>query len=81
MYAPFVRQTNDPNVVVPVSFGPFDFTDLHQGMFHEELQKYLLGQQDATASLSNISTELEARMKKYLSENEGSAVETPKSIG
>lgn len=79
-YAAFVKQLNNPDLVVPCAFGPFDFTDMHQGLMHEELQKYLLGQQDAETALNNITSELEARMQKYLADNPGSAVEQPKSM-
>ncbi len=79
-YSAFVKQLQNPNLVVPTSFGPFDYTDMHQGMMHEEVQKYLLGQQDSETSLTNITNELEARMIAYLAENEGAMVETPKAI-
>lgn len=75
-YATFVQQLNDPDLAVPTTFGPFDYTDLHQGMFHEEIQKYLLGNQDAKTSLTNITTELENRMKQYLTDNPDATVET-----
>jgi multiple sugar transport system substrate-binding protein len=76
-YSAFVKQLNDPNTVIPASYGPFNYTDLHQGMFHEEVQKHLLGQQSAKAALDNISNELQTRMKKYLADNPGSSVEKP----
>jgi multiple sugar transport system substrate-binding protein len=76
-YSAFVKQLNDPNTVIPASFGPFNYTDMHQGMFHEEVQKYLLGQQDAKTALDNIAIELQARMKKYLADNPGYKVELP----
>lgn len=79
-YATFVKQLNDPALVVPCAFGPFDYTDMHQGMMHEEMQKYLLGQQDASTSLTNITSELEKRMKEYLAANPDAAVEQPKSL-
>ena len=79
-YAAFVQQLNDPAMVVPCAFGPFSYTDMHQGMMHEEMQKYLLGQQDAETSLGNVAKELEARMKQYLTDNPGSAVEQPKAL-
>lgn len=79
-YAAFVKQLNDPALVVPCAFGPFDYTDMHQGMLHEELQKYLLGQQDAETALNIICDELEARMKQYLADNPDAAVEQPKSL-
>lgn len=79
-YAAFVQQLSDPALVVPCAFGPFDVTDLHQGLLHEEIQKYLLGKQDAETALSNITNALEERMKKFLADNPGSAVEQPKSI-
>lgn len=79
-YAAFVQQLNDPAMVVPVAFGPFNFTDMHQGMMHEEMQKYLLGKQSAKVSLTNVVYELEKRMKAYLAENPGSAVEQPKGL-
>ncbi len=79
-YATFVQQLNDPAMVVPVAFGPFNYTDMHQGEMHEQMQKYLLGKQDAETSLTNVSNELESRMKTYLSENPGSMVEQPKGL-
>lgn len=79
-YAAFVQQLNDPDMVVPVAFGPFNYTDMHQGMMHEEMQKYMLGKQDARTSLFNVVTELEKRMKAYLAENPGSSVEQPKGL-
>lgn len=79
-YSAFVKQLNNPDLVVPVSYGPFDYTDMHQGMLHEEVQKYLLDKQDAKTSLYKIANELESRMKKYLADNPGSTVELPKSI-
>lgn len=79
-YSAFVKQLNDPDLVVPCAFGPFDFTDMHQGMLHEEVQKYLLGQQEAKVSLDNICNELEKRMKQYLTDNATAKVETPKSL-
>ena len=79
-YSAFVKQLNDPALVVPTSYGAFDITDMHQGMLHEEVQKYLLGQQTAEDALGNISAELETRMKQYLADNPGSVVETPKTL-
>jgi len=79
-YATFVQQLNDPDMVVPVAFGPFNYTDMHQGMMHEELQKYLLGNQSAEDALFKVVRELERRMKAYLAENPGSAVEQPKGL-
>ena len=79
-YAAFVQQLNDPAMVVPVAYGSFNYTDMHQGMMHEELQKYLLGKQSAQDSLFNVMEELEKRMKNYLKENPGSAVEQPKGL-
>lgn len=68
-YAVFVQQMSDPALAVPSTFGPFDFTDLHQGMFHEEIQKYLLGDEDAETALHTITDELQLRMTEYLEEN------------
>lgn len=79
-YATFMQQLNDPKLVVPCAFGPFSYTDMHQGMMHEEMQKYLLGQQDAKTSLGRVAGELEMRMKQFLADNPGSAVEQPKSL-
>lgn len=79
-YAAFVKQVDDPTLVIPPTFGPFNFTDLHQGMFHEEVQLYLLGRQSAEDALNHIAGELTKRMKEYLAENPGSVVETPKSL-
>ncbi|HBC31763.1 MAG TPA: sugar ABC transporter substrate-binding protein [Clostridiales bacterium] len=79
-YSAFVKQLNNPNVVVPCAFGPFDYTDMHQGMMHQEIQKYLLGQQKAETALSKITDELQKRMKNYLKEHPSASVEEPKSI-
>lgn len=79
-YGAFVRQVNDPSVVIPPTYGPFNFTDLHQGMFHEEVQLYLLGRRTAEQVLDSIAGELTARMKEYLAETPGAVVETPKSL-
>lgn len=75
----FIQQLNDPNLVVPATFGQFDSTDISNGLMYEESQKYLLGQQSAEEALNNICTELEKRMKEYLVENPGS-VEQPRSM-
>lgn len=80
VYSAFVEQLNNPDLVVPVSYGAFSYTDMHQGMLHEEVQKYLLGKEDAKTALGKISGELETRMKKYLADNEGTKVEEPKSL-
>jgi multiple sugar transport system substrate-binding protein len=79
-YAAFVQQLNDPAMVVPCAFGPFSYTDMHQGMMHEEMQKYLLGEEDAATALGNVANELQARMKQYLADNPGSKVEQPKAL-
>ena len=79
-YSAFVKQLNNPNLVVPCSFGPFDYTDMHQGMLHEEVQKYLLGKEPAETALSKITNELQKRMKQYLKDNPKATVETPKAI-
>lgn len=79
-YATFMQQLNDPAMVVPCAYGPFSYTDMHQGMMHEELQRYLLGTQDAATSLGKVATELETRMIQYLKDNPGSKVEQPKGL-
>lgn len=79
-YGTFIKQINNPDLVYPCNFGPFGVSDLEQGMLHEEVQKYLLGQQDAETSLFNITSELESRMKTYLADNPGSVVETPQTL-
>lgn len=66
----------DPDLVVPATMGAFDYTDMHQGMMHEEIQKYLLGDEDAETALDTIADELETRMKNYLKENPDAKVET-----
>lgn len=80
VYAAFVEQLNDPDMVVPTGYGPFDSTDLQQGPLYEEIQKYLLDEQDAKTALDNICSMLEERMKTYLDENEGAVVDTPKTM-
>ncbi|MGL6200626.1 MAG: ABC transporter substrate-binding protein [Lachnospiraceae bacterium] len=79
-YAVFLEQLNDPEFTVPPMYGPFSYTDLHQDMFHTELQKYLLGQQSAEDVLNNIGEELTTRMKEYLAANEGAVIESPKKL-
>ncbi|MEG0720391.1 MAG: sugar ABC transporter substrate-binding protein [Lachnospiraceae bacterium] len=79
-YKVFLDELNDPNFTVPPMYGPFSYTDLHQDMFHAELQKYLLGQQSAEEVLKNIGDELTTRMKKYLADNQGATIETPKTM-
>lgn len=71
-----MEQMNDPDLAVPTTFGPFDYTDLHQGMFHEEIQKYLLGDEDAETALTTITDELQSRMKQFIEENPDTKVET-----
>ncbi len=78
-YAAFVEQLNSDNFVVPATYGQFNYTDLHQDMFHTELQRYLLGDQSAEDVLNNIGTELTTRMQEYLAENPDATVETPKT--
>lgn len=79
-YAVFLEELSQDNLVFPTTYGAFDYTDLHQGMFHNELQKYLLGQQSSADTLNNIGAELTKRMKAYLEENEGATVEAPLSL-
>lgn len=79
-FAAFVAQLNDPHFAVPPYYGPFDYTDLHQGMLHNELQKVLLDQQTAKDMLDHFDKELTARMKKYLADNEGATIDTPKTM-
>lgn len=68
-YAPFIKQINTKNAVMPTIYGPIDVTDMHQETFHVELQKCLMGQQTEQETLDNIANELTKRMKKYLEEN------------
>lgn len=75
-YGVFLQQMNDENVAVPATFGPFDYTDLHQGLFHEEIQSYLLGDEEAADALANICEPLQERMTEYLEENQDAKVET-----
>lgn len=76
VYGAFLQQMNDPNVAVPATFGPFDYTELHQGLFHEEIQSYLLGDEDAKTALDNICNALQERMDEYMAENPDTQVET-----
>jgi len=80
VYAAFIKQLNNPDMVVPTGYGPFDSTDLQQGPLYEEIQKYLLDEQDSKTALDNICNMLEERMKEYLEENEGAVVDTPKTM-
>ena len=79
-YAVFVKQLDDPNLVISTMYGPFDVTDMHQGMLHEEVQKYLLGKQEAEDVLRNISAELTKRMQEFMAENPDYVVEKPKTL-
>lgn len=74
-YGVFLQQLNDPTVAVPTTFGAFDFTDLHQGLLHEEVQSYLLGDQSSAEALGNICTALQERMDEYMAENPGAGIE------
>lgn len=76
VYGAFLQQMNDPNVAVPATYGPFDYTELHQGLFHEEIQSYLLGDEDAKTALDNICNALQERMDAYMQENPDAEVET-----
>ena len=75
-YGVFLQQMNDANLAVPASYGAFDYTDLHQGMFHEEIQSYLLGDEDASTALKKITAELQKREDQYRKDNPKSTVET-----
>ena len=79
-YATFVKELSDPDLVVPTGYGAFDSTELQQGPLYQEIQKYLLGEQDAASALGNICTMLEDGMKEYLANNEGAVVDTPKTM-
>lgn len=77
VYSVFMEELNNPNLMLPASYGQFNYTDLHQEMFHVELQKYLSGKQKAEDVLDNIGIELTSRMQIYLAANEGASVEEP----
>lgn len=79
-YATFVQELSDPDLVVPTTYGAFDSTELQQGPLYQEIQKYLLDEQDAATALGNICSMLEDGMKTYLAENEGAVVDTPKTM-
>jgi len=79
-YATFVKELSDPDLVVPTGYGAFDSTELQQGPLYQEIQKYLLNEQDAASALGNICTMLEDGMKEYLANNEGAVVDTPKTM-
>lgn len=79
-YAVFLEELSQDNLVFPTTYGAFDYTDLHQGMLHTELQKCLLGQITAQDVLTNIGAELTTRMKAYLEANEGATVAAPLSL-
>lgn len=80
VYATFVQELSDSDLVVPTGYGAWDSTEIQQGPLYEEIQKYLLGEQDAQTALDNICTMLEEGMKEYLSENDGATVDTPKTM-
>ncbi len=69
VYSGFIKQLNDPDMKRVQEYGPFDIADLHSTTMHEEVQKYLLGTQDAQTALQNITNPLEERMKAYMTEN------------
>ena len=75
-YGAFLHQMNQENVAIPATYGPFDYTDLHQGLLHEEVQSYLLGDESAEDALNNICTALQERMDEYLAENPDTEIET-----
>ena len=75
-YGPFLWQMNQENVAIPATYGPFDYTDLHQGLLHEEVQSYLLGDETAEEALNNICDALQERMDEYLEENPDTEIET-----
>lgn len=79
VYYPFVKQLNDPDCVSPAYWGAINVSDLQQSTFHEEMQKYLLGEKSAEAVLNGLGTELTTRMKQYLADNPGSTIEIPRS--
>lgn len=79
-YGVFLQQLNDPNVAVPTTFGAFDYTDLHQGLFHEEIQSYLLGDQSAADALGNICDALQERMDEYMEENPDAEIEVALTV-
>lgn len=74
-YGVFLQQMNDETLAVPTTFGSFDYTDLHQGLFHEEIQSYLLGDEDAATALNNICDALQERMDEYMAENPDAEIE------
>ena len=74
-YGVFLQEMNDDTLAVPTTFGPFDYTDLHQGLFHEEIQSYLLGDETAEEALGNICDALQERMDEYMADNPDAEVE------
>lgn len=79
-YGTFIQEMNDPTLSVPATYGAFDYTDLHQGLFHEEIQSYLLGDEDAKTALDNICNALQEREDEYKEENPDAVVETALSM-
>lgn len=79
-YGVFLTQLNSSDLAVPASIGPFDYTDLHQGLLHEEIQSYLLGDVDAETALNTICDALQERMDEYLEENPDAEIETALTI-
>ncbi len=80
VYATFVQELSDPDLVVPTGYGAWDSTEIQQGPLYEEIQKYLLGEEDSKTCLNNICDMLETGMKTYLAENDGATVDTPKTM-
>lgn len=80
IYEAFVEQLNDPDLVVPAYWGPFEYTDLQQSTFHEDLQSYLLGEKTSEEVMSELGNELTDRMKQYMEDNPGTSVESPRSM-
>ena len=74
-YGVFLQEMNDDTLAVPTTFGPFDYTDLHQGLFHEEIQSYLLGDETAEEALGNICDALQERMDEFMADNPDAEVE------
>ena len=75
-YGVFIQEMNDPTLAVPATYGAFDYTDLHQNLFHVEIQSYLLGDEDAATALKNICDALQEREDEYKTENPDSEIET-----
>lgn len=81
VYGTFVKELDDPDLVVVPSWNVGDFSEIQQGPLHEEIQRYLLGEEDVETCFNNICDMLESVVQSYLAEHPDASVEKPMSLG